>query len=683
MNSLGAWKKFILFGQFGALGCLAGWLIGEPYLLAASTAMSAAGADEAPSLISRPAPPSTVPPPAPREFQDRLSAAGARTGDVQISLIWSDTNDLDIHCVDPSGFEIYWKPENRHSRTGGELDVDRNAGCRLTTSEPVENIYWAQGTAPRGRYRVYLDFYQRCPRASNESSYRINVLHGGQRKEFSGTIRKEDTPEGRPRLIYEFQLEPRIEVFAPAKFDLVPGAIQSLKVPFAVRREQFSEPIAVKAENLPEGVTAGTVTLGPGASEGELPLIAAAGAKPGEATIKFVASGEGVSNSTDSTLKLVAPVARFSVVAALSTAIWTAILAVGLCVALLAGQNRYLGKPLFAPGRLPLLTVILGAAAAGFVSGALGQTLYSLFVLIGGPSAGFIGHMLGWTLLGGLLGFGVSYFVPNLDAKKSALAGVAGGFLGGLAFAILALAADTLGRFGGAAFLGFCIGLMVAVVEAAFRRAWLEVRFGGREVVTVNLGPEPVKVGGDARACTIWARGADPVAMRYWIRDGKVLCEDVPAKRESAASNGDTRAVGNVTVVVRTGADQPARDARIANPATPHALPPMPGPAKPPAPPPVAVPAPARVSDDDGLPQPMTPPTPRPKAASILDLDDVKPPPVSAKPPAAPLPRPPAPTPRTQPAAPTGADSGGCPTCGRKVPGKTGDRYCMVCDRTF
>jgi hypothetical protein len=200
-------------------------------------------------------------------------------------------------------------------------------------------------------------------------------------------------------------------------------------------------------------------------------------------------------------------------------------------VALLAGQNYYLGKPPFAPARLPLALVILGAAAAGFASGALGQTLYSLFALAGGPSLGFIGHMLGWTLLGGLLGFGVSYFVPNLDAKKAALAGLAGGFLGGLAFALLAMAANVVGRFGGAAILGFCIGLMVAAVEAAFRRAWLEVRFGGREVITVNLGPEPVKVGGDARACTVWARGAEPVALRYWIRVGKVYCLYVPARR--------------------------------------------------------------------------------------------------------------------------------------------------------
>ena len=40
-----------------------------------------------------------------------------RAGDVQISLIWFNTNDLDLHCVDPNGFEIYWKPDHRRSQS--------------------------------------------------------------------------------------------------------------------------------------------------------------------------------------------------------------------------------------------------------------------------------------------------------------------------------------------------------------------------------------------------------------------------------------------------------------------------------------------------------------------------------------------------------------------------------------
>ena len=428
----------------------------------------------------------------------------------------------------------------------------------------------------------------------------------------------------------------------------------------------------------------------------------------------------------------------------LAIGLWTALLAVGLCLALLAGQNKYLGKSLFAPGRVPLALVIIGRGRGRVRvrhdrSGALlrlprhrcGETRLPR------PT-------VGWVLLGGLLGWGVSFFIPNLDGKKAALAGLGGGFLGGLTFWVMSSAAEWVGRFGGAALLGFCIGLMVAVVEVAFRRAWLEVRFSEREVITVNLGPEPVKVGGDSRSCTVWARGAAAIALRYWIRDGKVHCEDVPTKRESTAADGDTRTAGGVTVVVRTGhapaGSAPPVPARPAVPPRQAAPPPVPAaptvavPPRPTAPAPNK-PAPAKPTQpdyDDGLPMPMGPPPPaRAGATSILDIDDLRgaaPAQPAPKPPgrgtpgpgeargartrpaksmAPPAPKPPVPPAATSmkpppaaaksiaPPAPKppagGATAGGpkpgepdaCPSCGRKQPGKPGARYCMVCDKTF
>jgi hypothetical protein len=340
---------------------------------------------------------------------------------------------------------------------------------------------------------------------------------------------------------------------------------------------------------------------------------------------------------------------------------------VGLCLALLAGQNRYLGKPLFAPGRVPLARVVLGALAAGLVSGGVGQALFFALLSAGAAKLGFL---IGWVLLGGLLGRGVSFFIPNLHGRRAALAGLGGGLLGAGAFLILSEVTDRVGRFGGAALLGFCIGLMVAVVVVAFRRAWLEVRFGEREVITVNLGPEPVKIGGDAKTCTVWARGAAEVALQYWVRDGKVHCEDVPTRAEAPAADGDTRTVGNVTVVVRTSGT-----ATAAPPARPAA------PLPPPVPTPAVVvppPAPAKVSApdyDDGLPMPLVPPAPARRAVtSILDIEDARP---------APAVKPPQPVPPKPADVPKAGPPGGCPSCGRKAAGRAGARYCVVCDRTY
>lgn len=90
-------------------------------------------------------------------IEKRLGEASARGGDIQFSLSWNNYNDLDLHCVEPGGEEI-WYSHPISSRTSGELDVDRNAHAPYTTT-PVENIYWPVGAAPRGIYRIFVVYY--------------------------------------------------------------------------------------------------------------------------------------------------------------------------------------------------------------------------------------------------------------------------------------------------------------------------------------------------------------------------------------------------------------------------------------------------------------------------------------------------------------------------------------------
>lgn len=85
-----------------------------------------------------------------------LKAAGAGTGDISFSLTWGDVNDLDLHVMTPSGQIINFR--NRRLNDGGHLDLDANAGG-LTTASPKENIYWPEGTAPEGVYKVQVHYY--------------------------------------------------------------------------------------------------------------------------------------------------------------------------------------------------------------------------------------------------------------------------------------------------------------------------------------------------------------------------------------------------------------------------------------------------------------------------------------------------------------------------------------------
>ncbi|WP_254506891.1 YfaP family protein [Anatilimnocola floriformis] len=132
-----------------------------------------------------------------RQFTQRLDKAGAKSGDVQISLIWDNYNDLDLHVFTPRGENIFFG--HRRSRCRGELDVDMNAGGAMTR-EPVENIYWGNGKAPLGKYKVAVHHF-RNHGDPDPTKYELRVVVDGETKVIKG-----ETSSGNPRLIvYEFE----------------------------------------------------------------------------------------------------------------------------------------------------------------------------------------------------------------------------------------------------------------------------------------------------------------------------------------------------------------------------------------------------------------------------------------------------------------------------------------------
>jgi hypothetical protein len=108
------------------------------------------------------------------------------TGDLQFTLEWQDTNDLDLHVIDPTGFEIYYAA--RSSPSGGTLDVDANAACINVTSKPKENIFWSS-SAPTGQYTVTVVYYEGCTDPAAASSFSVGVRSAGQFSTlFSGSV---------------------------------------------------------------------------------------------------------------------------------------------------------------------------------------------------------------------------------------------------------------------------------------------------------------------------------------------------------------------------------------------------------------------------------------------------------------------------------------------------------------
>jgi len=89
-------------------------------------------------------------------IKERVKARGGDvTGDFRASLAWFNSDDLDLHLVEPRGYEISYC--TRRSPTGGELDVDMNvmASGPNTSRNAVENITYAKRSMMRsGTYRL-------------------------------------------------------------------------------------------------------------------------------------------------------------------------------------------------------------------------------------------------------------------------------------------------------------------------------------------------------------------------------------------------------------------------------------------------------------------------------------------------------------------------------------------------
>ncbi|MDR0724916.1 MAG: S8 family serine peptidase, partial [Prevotellaceae bacterium] len=111
------------------------------------------------------------------------------TGDVQILLEWNNYNDLDLCCLDPYGNAIWFK--NPRVASGGRLEIDMNVEYP-DSKTPVENIYWATGSAPNGTYEVYLLYYKRYEPEINETPYVVKVKYGDKTEDYKGLIKQGD-----------------------------------------------------------------------------------------------------------------------------------------------------------------------------------------------------------------------------------------------------------------------------------------------------------------------------------------------------------------------------------------------------------------------------------------------------------------------------------------------------------
>ncbi|MFO0872034.1 MAG: hypothetical protein U0935_24165, partial [Pirellulales bacterium] len=332
-------RKVLLFAALAALGALLGAVISEPGLRRAlAWAQSQAPAGQARTILAAPEPPPLAAPvvrredpvdlpppeppppvhefkqpvapeapPPPPEFAARLQREHAQTGDVQISLLWNSAADLDLECVDPKGELVFL---SHPSSSGGKLDVDMNGtvpgtDTRKDSKSPVENIFWPQGKAPPGRYRVYVT--NCAPHGSPPTTrYEVNVLANGKRKTHTGSIQFTGTkPHSQMKLwqtgatrdlVCEFEVAepqppaPQLAITVPRRMEIGHNSTNRFQVRIA--RGFFEGDVRLELKDRPADVEASPVLVPGSSGEGTVEVRTTEASPSGERPLHVIASAD-------------------------------------------------------------------------------------------------------------------------------------------------------------------------------------------------------------------------------------------------------------------------------------------------------------------------------------------------------------------------------------------------------
>ena len=147
-------------------------------------------------------------------------------------------------------------------------------------------------------------------------------------------------------------IPPSLQLSAPAEVHVNQGADIPMKV--LVGRNHFTGPVTVRFSGGSEGITLPEVTIPAERTEQEVKVAARSDAPEGQQTVQIIAGSGGTPPVKATPVDLKVIVDKGFVVAkmqwswpiVLATGLWTGLLAAGLALALVMGQNRYLGRPL-------------------------------------------------------------------------------------------------------------------------------------------------------------------------------------------------------------------------------------------------------------------------------------------------------------------------------------------------
>ncbi|MBL1208724.1 VWA domain-containing protein [Geminocystis sp. GBBB08] len=204
--------------------------------------------------------------------------------------------------------------------------------------------------------------------------------------------------------------------------------------------------------------------------------------------------------------------------------IWTALISLGVSIALIIGQNHYLHRRLLSPQEATL--GLISSLCAGFVAGSIGQLIFTPLANMG--FSPIIPRLIGWGILGALVGGGMAFFVPNLKLSRGLIGGLIGGLMGAIAFLLITqYSTAIIGRLVGTTILGFFLGLMIALIEQINRKYSLIVNWNEKEKTTISLGEKPIVLGcaKNAHIYLPQSQGYYPITAKIYIENNQIIME--------------------------------------------------------------------------------------------------------------------------------------------------------------
>lgn len=173
------------------------------------------------------------------DVASQLTSLNLPPGDIEVSLFWSTSADLQLLVRDPAGQSVF--DDNPLVVSGGILQEAGNVNCvPAATGTPVSYIYWPPGAIRPGTYEVEVWYQNACSDFPPAVDFTLLIEVNGQ-----VVADAREFPQAGQRFVTNFTVTP-----AGAAFAGEAGFIDAGSRTLAYQEEAFDAPLIQSGQNV-------------------------------------------------------------------------------------------------------------------------------------------------------------------------------------------------------------------------------------------------------------------------------------------------------------------------------------------------------------------------------------------------------------------------------------------------